>query len=833
MEEETQNKRSIRATLRATFEVLREHRRSISIGAGIVISLIFIATVAELFIKYSYYAAMVDARLADQSLQHPAGIYAAPRRVSIGQRITSEELDENLLHAGYLSSEEAGGFAAGSFTWQSHSSTKSAAKRVAIRTNEFARRDDLPASVQISFDKDAITRIEDTATHRSLQSLSLPAEMLTAEINAKQQIRQATSFDELPPVLIKALTAVEDRQFFAHRGINLLAMARALVKNLLDQRIREGGSTITQQLVKNQFLTSERTWQRKFAEIMMAIALERRLSKAQIFALYCDRIYLGHSGLPSIYGFKQAARVFFGKDLGDLSLSEAAFLSGLVQAPNRYSPHEHPDEALARRNVALNAMVDAGTITTAEAAAAKSEKLAVLPPQKLDDTAAPYFVDYLKRELDRYQIRAEDQAHLRIETTLDLDLQAAANQAVRENLARLNKLVKNTQASRPEAALVALDPHTGEILAMVGGSDYATSQLNRATDAMRQPGSVFKPIVYAAAMSHGIPPTTTFMNAPQEFEFGYHAVYRPENFGHAYSNQSVMLREGIVRSLNVVAVEAAMQVGLGNIAEMAERIGLPRPQPYPSMALGAFEATPLEVARAYTTFANNGTRVDPLAIRAISANGENLVTGEASKAGVLASSTAYLVTDALMDVVNRGTASRIRSLGYLGPAAGKTGTSRDAWFVGYTPNLLVVVWVGHDDNSDLKLTGGEAAVPIWTDFVKRALQVRPDLAAKQFAQPGGLEVMEIDPDTGMMANEFCPHRQRVLMSSYLMPYPCTQHQAPAIVNGDESLDSESTPPPSETEPKLLPLPVATVPPIQPESPSYSLPSKFSDRKHRH
>jgi len=756
--------------IRVALHSIAHHHRQILAGFGLFLFFVTVIVSAELILSYLNYAALIDARLADNSLQQPAGIYAAPRRVSVGERMTRDELAERLLRAGYLEGEDASEFAAGSFTLPPNG--------VEIHTHKFARSTGIPPVTRVTFGQDEVARIEDEAKPGTLDAILLPPELLTADLNAKKQTRRATSFNELPPTLVKALTAVEDRDFFSHRGVDLEAIARALFKNLSSHRIREGGSTITQQLIKNQFLTPERTFGRKFAEAMMAIAIERRLTKEQIFALYCDRVYLGHSGITAIYGFKQAAQVFFGKELRELSLSETAFLAGLAQAPNRYSPHARPEEAIARRNVVLEAMVVAGDVSADEAAAAKNEQLAFLPPQQLDDTAAPHFVDYLRRELARHQVDEEDWPHLRIETTLDLDLQRAANQAVAENLTRLAKLTsKHNASARPEAALIALDPHTGEILAMVGGRDYAASQFNRVTDAMRQPGSVFKPIVYAAAMSRGISPATTYVNAPHEFEFGDRAVYRPQNFGRAYSNQPVTLREAVVRSLNVVAVDAAIQVGLGNVAEMAERLGLPRPQLYPSMALGAFEATPFDIARAYTSFANDGIRVDPFAIRTIKANGKALVQGSASKAGVLPASMAYMVTDTLADVVNRGTAARIRSLGYHGPAAGKTGTSRDAWFVGYTPSLLVVVWVGCDDHSDLKLTGGEAAVPIWADFIKRALQLRPDLAAKRFAQPAGLETVEIDPENGMLANEFCPHRQRLLLPSYLVPGTCFQHQA--------------------------------------------------------
>ena len=404
----------------------------------------------------------------------------------------------------------------------------------------------------------------------------------------RKQTRRATSFTDLPPVLVSALIAVEDRRFFEHHGVDLRGIARALYTNLVNGRIRQGGSTITQQLIKDQFLTAERTYSRKIAEAMMAIAIERRLTKEQILALYCNRVYLGHSGSISIYGFKQGASILFGKELSDISLSEAACLAGLAQAPNRYSLHTRFEDALVRRNVVLQAMVETSAISSDQAEKARNEQLALLPPQRLDDTAAPHFIDYVKRELASHRFENDELPHLRVETTIDLDLQEAANQAVTRHLDRLKKVFdKRKDAGAPEVSLIALDPHSGEILAMIGGRDYAASQLNRATDAMRQPGSVFKPIVYAAALSRGISPAMTFMNSPHDIVYGYKAVYRPQNYGDSYSHRQVSLREAMVRSLNVVTVDAAMQTGLGNVADMAARVGLTRPEIYPSMAFGS------------------------------------------------------------------------------------------------------------------------------------------------------------------------------------------------------------------------------------------------------
>jgi penicillin-binding protein 1B len=778
--------RKIEVVRDSTSHLLHTYRREILACASILIFLFTLLLSVEVISTYTHYAAVVDARLKDQSLFQPPGMYASPRRVTKGQRTTQENLTQDLLRAGYLQGLQKSDFAVGNFTINGDA--------VEIHTAGFARDENSPAMVRVGFKKDEIADLREVETGRQLNHILLPAEMLTADFHAREQTRRALSYDEIPQVLINAICAIEDRKFFSHNGVDFSAIIRAALKNIKSGDIREGGSTITQQLIKNEFLSPEKTYHRKLVEAMMAVALERRLSKRQIMTLYCDRVYLGHSGLTAIYGFRQGAQVFFGKELHDLNLSEMAFLAGMVKAPNRYSPYENLSNALSRRDLVLNAMAEAGFVSQELAQSSFGEQFSLSPPRKLDDSAAPYFIDYVKREIGKLKIEEDDRPRVRVETTIDLDLQQAANQVISDHLTRINKLVSKRsrdENKHPEAALVAIDPHSGAILAMVGGRDYRESQLNRVTDAMRQPGSAFKPVVYAAALAKGISPAEPFINAPHEIEFGYKAVYRPQNYGKAYSNQPVSLRESLVRSLNVVAVDAAMRVGLSNVAGMAERMGLPKPDTYPSMALGAFEVTPLDLARAYTVFANNGIRADPLAVRAVRQNGFGMYSGESAKSSVLGASTAYLVTDALADVVNRGTGARIRQMGYRGPAAGKTGTSRDAWFVGYTPKLLVVVWVGFDDHTDLSLLGGEAAVPIWADFVKRALALRPDLAAKEFPRPAGMEMLEIDPETGAIANEFCPHRQRMLLTTYLSPGICFQHQAPLETADSDLLELET------------------------------------------
>ncbi len=740
-------------------------RHILFVIAAILVSLTVIGGY-KLLSNYNYYAAIIDTQLDQRLLQRHGGIYAAPRHVKVEQRITRDELSERLLRAGYqpwrdgISDDE---FSSGSFSFEGD--------KIKLKTNYFARVDGMPETVTIKFGgprDEQIVKIENAATGQELKSATLPPELLTEDGATAMHPRRQARFDEFPPSLINALIAIEDRNFFLHNGVDIKAVVRAIWENWRHGKIREGGSTITQQLIKTNFLTPERTYQRKFAEAMMAMALERRLSKEQIFTLYANRVYLGQSGFTAVYGFKQAARVLFGKELHDLSLTESALIAGLAQAPNRYSPYLRPDAAIARRNIVLDAMAETGEINESEAEAAKSEGLHVLPPVKADESAAQHFVDFVKRELASRNLGEKDEPNLEIRTTLDLDLQQAANIAVKNYLSKLDRIFNRrpkpsktrgqSESAQPEAALIAIDPHTGEILAMVGGRNYASSQLNRVTDARRQPGSIFKPIVYATAIANGVSPETIFIDSPREILFG-HEIYSPQNYGGSFSNQPVTLREGIVRSLNVVAVDAAILVGLRKVADMAEKMGLPRPEPYPSMALGAFEATPLEIAKAYSTFANGGVSVTPFGIKSIR-KGELTDEKAITKSRVMRASTAYIVTDTLAEAVNRGTATHVRSLGYQGPAAGKTGTSRDSWFAGYTPNLLVVVWVGFDDNRNLNMTGNDAAAPIWTDFVKRALARRPDLQAERFTPPSGMEHLDIDPHSGTLSTENCAPRKR-------------------------------------------------------------------------
>jgi len=581
------------------------------------------------------------------------------------------------------------------------------------------------------------------------------------------------SYGEIPEVLVHAILAIEDRRFFEHSGVDVNGLARALLRNVADEQMAQGGSTITQQLVKNTYLTPEKTVQRKYAEAMLSFALERRLSKNDIFALYCNEIYMGQRGAVAVRGIKEAAKVFYGKELRDLTLSEAATLAGMIQSPARYSPVQHPEAAHARRDIVLAAMRENGWITVAQNASANAEQLTVAPAPVVDDSLAPYFVDYVNRLAgSQFETSADRQ---RIYTTIDLELQQAAERALQRQLDRLDVVYAN-RGLKPQAALVALDPHTGNVLAMVGGRNYAESQLNRATDALRQPGSTFKPFVYAAAVEDGFSPVRMFMDAPRDFTYDRDKIYRPANYGGGYSMREVTMRTGLVRSLNVVTVDVALQTGLARISNLAVRFGLPKPERYPALALGTEEVTPLQLASAYAAFVNDGRHVDAKAITSV---GEPPATHAAPETvdQVVSPTTAYMITNMLQGVVERGTARKARGAVPGTAIAGKTGTSRDGWFVGYSPNLVCAVWIGFDDNKQLGLTGAEAALPAWVDFMNDAVTMRPDLGGENFECPAGIEFVEIDSATGLRSTVTCPVRELIAVTERMAPnMECYLHE---------------------------------------------------------
>ncbi len=702
--------------------------------------------------SYKYYSRIVDARLASGYLVSRPGLYAAPRIIQTGQKLSRPDLIRNLRRAGYVELK-------GSNVW--NGSFRETDSGVEVRPNHIYTVQ--PSLVHIKIDGNH--RIAElTGDGVSLESFKLEPEVLSNDSTSKVAKNESLSYSTIPPVLVHAILSIEDQRFFQHSGVDPLAIARALLRNADEERIGQGGSTITQQLVKNTYLSPERSLRRKYAEAMLSFALERRLSKQDIFALYCSEVYLGQRGAVAVRGVKEGARIYFGKEMKDLSLAEAATLAGMIQGPARYSPLNHPEEAKARRNLVIEAMAREGYINLNEAAAAREAGVECVA-QGAGQSLAPYFVDYVNRTSDsQFETSSATQ---RIYTTIDLELQQLAESAIKRQLDRLDARYK-TNAARPQAALVALDPKTGNVLAMIGGRNYAESQLNRATDARRQPGSTFKPFVYAAALEDGMSPVQTFEDAPREFVYDRNKLYRPANFGGGYSMREVTMRTGLVNSLNVVTVDVALRTGLARIANLAQQFGLPRPERYPALALGTKEVTPLELAAAYATFVNGGRRVQPKVVESV---GEPpaIHESEDKQAQVISPTTSYMITNMLAAVVDHGTARSARDAVKGSAIAGKTGTSRDGWFVGYTQNLVCVVWIGFDDNRQLGLTGSEAALPAWIDFVKGAVELRPELGGRNFECPEGIKFVEIDAESGAISTLTCPHRELIAVTDRLAP----------------------------------------------------------------
>lgn len=750
----------MRRFFRFAFWLERYKRYRIVLNVVALLLLITFGTATLTLVRsYRFYSSLIEARLKSGYLTSRPGIYAAPRNIALGQKVTRDDLIRVLRRAGYTETKISDVWS-GTFKTEGNS--------VEIYPNRVQE----PGPAVVRFIINAQGRVADLAGDgRALDHFTLEPEVLSTDLSTKNGQHTQLTFHELPPVLVHAILSIEDRRFFAHRGLDLFGVARALLRNVGDDRIGQGGSTITQQLVKNTYLSPERTYKRKFAEAMLAFALERRLSKEDIFALYCNEVFLGQRGAVAVRGVEQAARTYFGKDVKDLSTSEAAAIAGMIQGPTRYSPIRHPEVAQARRNTVLSTMTRDGWLTLEQESEAAKEPVAVTSFKTDSEALAPYFIDYVNRSVDSEEVTGPQGQ--RIYTTIDLDLQRLAEAALKKQLARLDQTYKNRDA-KPQAALVAMDPRTGEVLAMVGGRDYAESQLNRATDARRQPGSTFKPFVYAAALESGISPVRMFADAPREFIYDGNRTYRPANFGGGFSMRDVTMRTGLVKSLNVVTVDVAMQTGLARIANLTEQFGLPKPERYPALALGTTEVTPLQLATAYAAFVRGGQTISQQAITSIGTPATH--ARDIQSRQVIKPTTAYMITNMLAAVIDHGTARAARGAVRGTAIAGKTGTSRDGWFVGYTPNLVCVVWIGFDDNQQLGLTGAEAALPAWTEFVNGAVQLRPELGGKNFECPEGIKFVEIDTEDGLISTLSCPSRELIAVTDELAPNAeCFKH----------------------------------------------------------
>ena len=734
---------------------------------GVVFALFL--TAGGLFTYYYIkYSRMIDARLSGKVLQNTTQIFSAPEYISAGQAWSAEDLTTYLTRIGYR--PEADDNSLGQYTVQGNT--------VDIRPSKLSYFGGSNA-LAVQFNGKSIRSIRPLAGGGTIETAQIEPELITNLFDSAREKRRPVRYEDLPPELIHAILSAEDKRFFDHGGFDFIRIVGAAWADLRHSSSHyQGASTITMQVARTFFFSNERTMRRKVAETMVSIELEQRFNKQQIFELYANEVYLGNRGSFGIRGFSEASVAYFGKDLRQLSIAECAYLAGIIRAPNYYSSADrHPERGAQARDRVLTQMLENKYITEEELEAAKHAPLKIVRTAG-SASEAPYFVDMVKDHLlDKYSENELLSQNFRVYTTLDPALQRAAAAAVDAGVKNVDLLLaKKYEKWRKEAekkgsteaipqvqiALVAMDPKTGEIKALIGGRDYGQSQLNHAL-AHRQPGSVFKPFVYAAAFDNAvdgvqpvITPATTVDDEPTTFEFDS-KEYTPNNYGAKFMGH-VTVREALTNSLNVATVKVAELIGYGRVVQIARQMGLGgNIQPTPAVALGAYEMTAVDVAGGYTAFADGGVRAEPQFLHSVvSADGSVLEKFAPQTHQVIDPRVAFLVTSLLKDVLNKGTGAGVRARGFTLPAAGKTGTSRDGWFAGYTSNLLTVVWVGFDDNRDLGLTGGAADAPVWADFMIRATALPAYRDAKDFMPPEGVQSVLIDPESQELATPNCP-----------------------------------------------------------------------------
>jgi penicillin-binding protein 1B len=729
----------------------------------VALALLVVATFSYFYVKYDR---VIVKRFSSPVFSNSAQIYATPKVVRPGQAFPARTIAAELKHAGYA--EKSGQSPMGSY----HLLTNG----IEITPGPESYHSPDPARIVMRDGKVASI----TSRGSELAAYELEPQLVTALFDAEQRSkRQLVKYDDIPKVMVDAVLAIEDRRFFQHGGVNFLRLAQAFWVDVTRQRHEQGGSTITMQLSRAFFLTPEKTVKRKLSEIMIALELEQKFSKQQIFEFYANRVDLGQRGSFTISGFAEASRSYFNKDLKDITLPEAALLAGLIQAPSFLSPYRHPERALERRNTVLDAMAETHAVTRADADKAKAMPLKLAPPN-VEASDAPYFIDLVRDTLvNKFSEHELNDQSYRIYTTLDPDLQRAAAQSVEEGIKLVDaqitkmrtkkvKIGKGKYETRvnpgPQAqvALVALDPRTGAVLALVGGRNYGLSQLNHAV-AKRPTGSIFKPFVYAAAMNTALDGATNVLtpaslvdDAATTFAYG-DQIYEPRNYKEEYHGP-VTLRYALAMSLNNATVKVAEEVGYDKVADLAKSAGITSVKATPAMALGAYDATPMEMASAYTAFSNEGVRISPLMVSSVrNARGDVVQDFTTEKRQVLDPRVAFVMTDMMQGVVNFGLGySAVRGRGFQLPAAGKTGSSHDGWFAGYTSNLLCIVWVGYDDYSDLHLSGAQTAAPIWTEFMKKAGALTQYSDMRSFNQPSGVVDVQLDKSTNRLATPSCP-----------------------------------------------------------------------------
>jgi penicillin-binding protein 1B len=749
---------------------------------------------------YARYSKVIDEKLRAGPFANNAKIFAAPESVGVGDSLSPNDIAADLRRSGYSESRNN---PTGSFELRPDEIT------IIPGPDSYF---DQEAGV-IKFAGGRISKIVSLQDNTSRSQYQLEPQLITNLSGASREKRRMVKFADIPLVLVEAVTSAEDKHFFSHSGFDPVRVIKAAYDDIKKGRRAEGASTLSMQLAKNFFLEQDKRWTTKAAEVIITLQLEQKLSKQEIFEDYANQVYLGSRGSFRIHGFGEAAEVYLGKDLSQINVPEAAQLAGTIQNPALYDPFNHPDRSRDRRNIVLSLMRANGFISDRDYAVAVEVPLTIAKTAA-QSVEAPYFVDLVNNTLqDKFQDTDFQSNAYRVYTTLDLRLQRIAADAIANGMKKVDDILKRQRRFKgqtppePQVALVAIDPHTGQVRAIVGGRNYGRSQLNHVLS-QRQPGSMIKPFVYAAAMDtaveggpHVLTPSTQVMDEPTTFWFEG-TSYSPKNFEGEMSNRPVTLRYALAHSLNIPTVRVAEMVGYDTVVEMARRAGLNRQQATPAVALGAYEVTPLEAAGAYTMFSNAGRYVKPDFLELVrSQSNAQLYRHKQEEKQVLDPRVSYIVTNMMEDVLIHGTAAGARAAaGFNVPAAGKTGTSdRDGWFAGFTSELLCVVWVGFDDSRELDIQGADSAAPIWMQFMKNALKYREYRDTKPFEAPDGIVNIEIDPETGFPATPACPTRISEVYIAGTQPVgSCPKHGGRMITTAtgwDTTVPDEGPPAP--------------------------------------
>jgi penicillin-binding protein 1B len=721
---------------------------------------------------YFRYQGIVDERLKQPLFETTAKIYATPREIRPGQKLTVSAIANELRQAGYTTDGAIKASPLGTYA-ESGSS-------IAVHPGPQSFHSQDGADIQI--DGGVVKALLDDHG-QGLASYELEPLLITGLSEAAHRDkRRVVTYDELPRNLVQAVVAIEDRRFFEHSGVDYWRMMGALRNDLMHKHTyMEGGSTLTMQAARGFFLTPEKKFKRKLIEIVITFQLEHRFTKQQIFQMYANQVPLGEQGSFAIDGFGEAAQAYFGKDVKQLNLAECAMLAGMIQRPSYLNPYHHPERVLARRNLVLDSMVETGAVSKDSAETAKAEPLH-LSSSSVDASEAPYFVDLVHEQLNqKLGERDYNREGLHIYTSLDPDLQKAATTAVESTMHLIDEQVDKLYAKHlksgkigpeqavtyPQVALIALNPHTGQVLALVGGRSYGQSQLNHAV-AARPTGSIFKPFVYASAFNTSVAgtqlpgheelfsPITLIKDEQTTYDVG-NQEYTPRNFEGEYHGE-VTARFALQRSLNNATIGLASLVGFDRVAALARTAGVKSARGTPSMAIGSYDATPLDMAGAYTIFSNGGLHLDPWMVASVrTSDGDVINDYSPVSKQILDPRVAYLTTNMLEAVLSGvGTGAGVRNMGFHAPAAGKTGTDHDAWFAGYTSNLLCIVWVGNDDYTDIKIEGAHAAAPIWAEFMKHAVELPQYSDTHEFNVPEGVQLVSVDKATNLPIDAGCP-----------------------------------------------------------------------------